>query len=602
MKIVTMNGNGAQARPRPAPTSPPATAPAKDGTIDAATLRALAFRAIGLGRIDDARVVLERALELNPTDPEFAADAAAIELRAGNATLAVRLADQALALAPGHAMSAFTRGFALSACGHVDAARAQLLVLAGGENASRFRDETPELAELVVRELARISTLPGISAKGSSTGQVNFPLAARFDVLVKYLYALDRLGRLPMWVDCDVRDLYARHIQLRTGGVEPGNPVGKPTLESYLEQFDALIDSMATHGYDAAHPVPVSVHNAMPCDGAHRCAAALALGLTPAFELSDALGYRWDLDWFHTHGFTAHECNVLVRAWAALRRDDAHVAVLWSPAEDAWPAIEKQLAQEMTLVGARTISLPREGFDEMVRDVYSVDGGPRPGPAIEHKIRLLAAYPPRVRIVYLERRADSTDADAIKRRVREAFADAVPVAWFATLHLSASTMETRHLLNVFASETNLGMLRKRRVPDAALIQQLIDAQAFLVQRGIASDDCCVVGGSVPGVLGLRHSDDLDLTVRGSVRRTHFDAGITRLAPCLDLVTEGYARSFGAAPAPSDDELIANPSRHFHVRGMRFAHPAVVLTRKQHQRREKDLRDLPLLAAFLDSGA
>jgi hypothetical protein len=104
------------------------------------------------------------------------------------------------------------------------------------------------------------------------------------------------------------------------------------------------------------------------------------------------------------------------------------------------------------------------------------------------------------------------------------------------------------------------------------------------------------------VLGLRHSDDLDLTVRGSVRRTHFDAGITRLAPCLDLVTEGYARSFGAAPAPSDDELIANPSRHFHVRGMRFAHPAVVLTRKQHQRREKDLRDLPLLAAFLDSGA
>ena len=599
MNILTMNGNGTHARPRPTPAL--ADDPAREDVFDAVTLRALAFRAIGLGRIDDARVVLLRARELNPTDPEFAADSAAIELRAGNATLAVRLADEALALAPGHAISAFTRGFGLSAGGHIDAARAQLLELASGESASKFRNETPELAELVVRELARISTLTGLSAEGSFPTRVNLPLAARFDVIVKYLYALDRLGRLPRWVDCDVRELYARHIQLRTGGVEPGNPGGKPTLQSYLEQFDALIDSMAARGFDAAHPIPVSVHNALPCDGAHRCAAALALGITPAFQLSEAPGYRWDLEWFQTHGFTARECDVLVRAWAAQRRDDAHVAVLWSPAQDAWPAIEQQLAQDMTLVGARTISLPRAGFDEMVRDVYSVDGGPRPGPAIEHKVRLLAAYPPRVRIVYLERHSDSTDADAVKRNVREAFADAVPVAWFATLHLSATTAETRHLLNLFASETNLGMLRKRAVPAAALIQQLVDAQAVLAQRGIAADDCCVVGGSVPGVLGLRPSDDLDITVRGSVRRACFDAGISRLAPGLDLVTEGYARSFGNQAAPSDDELIDDPSRHFYVRGMRFAHPEVVLTRKQHQRREKDLRDLPLLAAFLDRG-
>jgi hypothetical protein len=439
------------------------------------------------------------------------------------------------------------------------------------------------------------------AAGAAGTGAViDFPLAARFDVLVKCLYALRRLDRLPGWVTCDVRALYARHIQLRTGGVEPGDPAGKPTLASYLAQFDALIDAMAARGFDAAHPVTLSSRNGLPCDGAHRSGAALALGLVPAFRVADAPGFAWGLDWFQRHGFGAEECNVLLRAWAVLRGEAAHVAVLWSPAEAAWPAIEAELGKAMTLVGARTVELPRAGFDEMVRDVYSVHGGPRVGPAIEHKVRLLGAYPPRVRIVYVERNAPATP-DAVKRAVRERFRDVVPVAWFATLHLSASEDETRHLLNLFASETNLSMLRRRAALDPALLDLMVHAHEVLAERAIVPDDCCVVGGSVPAALGLRASDDLDITLRRELRHARFDAGITPIAPGLDLVTEGYARSFDDTPAPSDDELIECPALHFHVRGMRFAHPGVVLARKQHQRREKDLRDLPLLAGFLDRG-
>ena len=50
---------------------------------------------------------------------------------------------------------------------------------------------------------------------------------------------------------------------------------------------------------------------------------------------------------------------------------------------------------------------------------------------------------------------------------------------------------------------------------------------------------------------------------------------------------------------SSAEMIERPSAHFHVRGVRFADPRIVLTRKQHQRRDKDLRDVGLLAGFFD---
>jgi hypothetical protein len=630
MQMMTLTGSGAHARSAPrAPQAPAAPdAPPAFETPDAATLRMLAYRAVELGRIDDARVVLERARELHPRDAEFAADFAAIELRAGHADAAIAHAEQALSLRPDHAAAALTRAFALSSSGRLDEARTQLLALDSGEAAQRLRDEQPELAELVARELARIgaSGAAGDAPPSSSIGLATaadapaprpaaepasrpsdasalarFPLAARFDVLVKYLYALQRLGRLPAWATCDPAEMYARHIQLRTGGVEPGDPRGKPDLASYVAQFDALIDSMAANGFDAARPIPLSSRNGLPCDGAHRCAAALALGIEPAFETRDAPGYDWGLGWFQRHGVGAEECNMLLRAWAQLQGERVHVAVLWAPAESAWSAIDAELAKDATIVGARTVELPRAGFDELVRDVYAIDGGPVPCPAIENKIRLLATHPARCRVVFLERDASPAAAEAAKRRVREAFDAVVPAAWFVTLHLSASSQEAGHLLSIFASETNLAMLRKRRALDPAMARMLAGAQHALAAHGLASADCVVVGGSVPGVLGLRPSDDLDVTLRRAQRHAKFDAGIHALGPRLDLVTEGYARSFSSLPPPSDDLLVDNPALHFRVRGWRFAHPSVVLARKQHQRREKDLRDLPLLAEFIDRG-
>ncbi len=62
----------------------------------------------------------------------------------------------------------------------------------------------------------------------------------------------------------------------------------------------------------------------------------------------------------------------------------------------------------------------------------------------------------------------------------------------------------------------------------------------------------------------------------------------------------YPRSFSSEPALTDDEIIARPENYFLVRGIRFADPRIVMTRKQHQRRDKDMRDVQLLSHFFEN--
>ncbi len=578
---------------------PPIAPPGTPVHRDTGRLRAVAHEALARQRLDDARLVLERALELAPQDLEVLSDLAALALRTGDAARALAFSARGLEREAAHLGCRFTQAFALAAAGQAQAARAALEALTQGTLGEALRQEEPALASLAADELARLSNAPPGTGAAPALPVLTLPLAARFDLLVKLLYVLHRREQLPGWVTVDVPALYARHLHLRRGPAEADD--GPPALAARIARFDALIDHMAEHGFDASQPVRLSSASGLPADGAHRLATALALGRPATLETVDAPGERWDLPWFRQHGFDPEDCNVLLRTWARLRGDSACVALLWAPAETNWPRLEARLAEEMVFVGARTLELPRAGFEEFVRDVQSLDAAAPAGPMLERRIERLRAWPARVRVVFAERRGDAAAQGpaAVAQRLCARLDGVPPPAWAITLQLSTTPAEARHLLDIVASEHNLAMLRRRTALAADVAQQLAALRDALAAQGLAADEACVVGSGVLAALGLRAAGPVEVTLRRESRHPRFGAGRAALAPGVELVAEGYARGFGTAPAPDDDQLITSPARHFRVRGLRFAAPAVVRAHMQHARREEDLRDLPLLADLAD---
>ncbi len=565
----------------------------------AQSLRARALEAYVGGDLAAALGLFTEALAIDPLYVDAIADLAAAELERGDAVVAMQWARRALVLEPEHDAARFT--LAVAAQGSGDAATATRIFESLATDKG-FARRNPELVQVARQGDCETD---GVEFADQSSLTIVDPTQAsfrhRFDILVKYLYALGRLGLLPAWANVDVGEMYRRHIHLRTGGVEPGSEHEKSTLEHYAGAFDELILSVARDGFDPSHPVPISKHDGLPRNGAHRIAAALAAQCHFAAIEEDGPGGRWDEDWFRTHGFSREERNVLLRAWASIKKRDANVIILWSPVESAWPRIEQDIDRSMPVVSKRTIEFPPQAFGEFVHDVYSFDWGPRTGENIERKVRLLAEHPARVRVLFAERPAGGGEdlAREVKLSIREKFKSLCRVDAYATLHVSETQDETAHLMAIVASENNLRWLRMRASARDALVERLAELHASLLTRGIQAASCCVVGGSVLDVLGLRAADDIDFTLEAQARAAHFDDGVTRLSENLDVVTRNYPRSFGDAPAPDDDRLIHDPSLHFVARGIRFADPRVVMTRKQHQRRDKDLRDVARLAEYFE---
>ena len=561
-------------------------------------LRQRALQACSAGDHALALRCLQRAVELDPLDADLLADLASTELEIGDVASAWRHVRRALIVEPVHASARFTEAYLHAHTGDRRGAEALAEQLLGD---GELEAGNPDLYRVVQDHLTLWRT-ERLAADGVSIlDPARLSLRERFDVLVKYLYATARLGMLPRWANIEPVALYRRHIHVRTGGVEPGDEGRKGNLSDFTAQFDALIDTMARDGFRPDRPIPLSAEDGLPRNGAHRLAAALAVGCHVAVKAHPGAGGRWGDDWFARHGFSLEERNVLLRAWAAIKGEDAGVVVLWGPVETVWDEMESGIDAVLPVVSRRTVELPSQSFGELVHDVYSFDWGPCTGENIHRKVAFLRAHAPRVRVLFVERPADAgpTVFRDLKDHLRKRYAHLVPVDAYSTLHMTESAAEASHLIGMFASSTNLGWLRHRPALRPELAQRLAEMRTALASKGISSDDCCVVGSSVLDAFGLRAADDVDFTLRSHLRAAHFDQGVTHLSPTLDVVSANYARSFGRHPAIDDDRLIDDPSYHFRVRGVRFACPQVVLTRKQHQRREKDFRDAGLLGAWLE---
>ncbi len=127
-------------------------------------LRTQAFKACAEGRQQEARRLLENAIEISTQigeqpDCEVLGDLAAMAVQDGELLRAIALSRKVLALQPQHDMSQFTLALCLAGVGlHADALRLHE-ELAAGERGERFAQQNPELAKMTLAEVTRLRAI-----------------------------------------------------------------------------------------------------------------------------------------------------------------------------------------------------------------------------------------------------------------------------------------------------------------------------------------------------------------------------------------------------------------------------------------------------------
>ncbi|MDO6455346.1 tetratricopeptide repeat protein [Neptunomonas phycophila] len=416
----------------------------------------------------------------------------------------------------------------------------------------------------------------------------------RLDLCVKYLFAQELLNNISANSTVSFKELYSRHIYLRTKGKEPDNS-NKNTVDDYLVCFEQTLISIKNNGFSINHAIPIDKEFCL-LNGAHRTASALALNLDeiPVYPVNKLSKCTWNFEWFMNRGFDLSELNEIILCFLLHNNSKSHVFILWPPVMDYWDEIEATISDSVEIITKRDLKFSDLGFSELIKDIYSMDSVAEFMPNIMLKSERLAAFAPKIRLLVVY--GDTEKVSSLKSSVRKAYNSIIPEKLFCTLHASSDHQETMHLARIFFHQPTLELLQNRsHSMSKHLAAWVKEAKDELIKRNVEVTEGCAVGGAVLDAFGIRNADDLDITVSNSVRASEFTKKAMPLSINVDLVNENYARS--ASGIISDEVLINDRAHHVYIRGFKFANLDIVRNRKAYSQRDKDMMDLKNITKF-----
>lgn len=177
----------------------------------------------------------------------------------------------------------------------------------------------------------------------------------RLDIAAKLHFAQHYLG-MPSPAGADAVAVYRRHILQRTAGREP-EATGKASVADYELAFAMLIESMRDQGFQHHAAVPLAPDGRL-LNGAHRVAAALALGLpaVPVVRLQAPWSAAdWGMRWFLQQGFAPEQINPLLLSWLQWHPYTARFVVVAGANADETAAATAALAEHFQIVAWRAL-------------------------------------------------------------------------------------------------------------------------------------------------------------------------------------------------------------------------------------------------------
>jgi len=408
----------------------------------------------------------------------------------------------------------------------------------------------------------------------------------RFDLIPKVLLASDvvQLGR-PSTAH---KDLYLRSIQAFNGFWE--DSPRKTTSSNFLDAFTALIASMQSIGFQTSGDPDRTVYlgrEGEPLNGAHRIAAAAALGLRVPVRVREGASVPWDWAYFHKHDLRERDSDYIACQFVHIS-PDAQVLLVQ-------PCVPRSLDLEIsrilsmrckiyyqkeifvdfhTFLNLKYINYARSNAVESWAGNHANDfAGLRVHAESSYGANPLRAY------VLIATESDLIRAKSEIRRL-------VGKGNFAA-HSADSRSEVLELAQVLFHRESLDLLRNRSLlkPDLAVDAAIERLHSLVEQTGQTPQSFMVGGSATMALYGLRAANDVDvLGLRDATQAS--GVGVTSHESELMFYPSAL------------DELLRSPQSYLWFRGFRFASLQLVYDFKSKRREfPKDVRDMLLIESF-----
>ena len=408
-------------------------------------------------------------------------------------------------------------------------------------------------------------------------GQLMSPL--RFDLMAKYKYVEFREKGYDMQF---ARDLYVRHIEAFSGGSfrEPGSET-KTSAEAYLSEFDALIDSVREHGYDASlGAVPVNEKNVIG-DGAHRVAVCAYFGLDVPVE-RDEFDIRYNYQFFKDMYLSDSDADYIATAYLESSGKDAHVLCLW-PSAFKYP---EQLEQARSLIDPdivvykKTIPLTYNGMKNFMIQTYA-DFEWAGTPENHFKGiygKLDPCYTEGFPVeAYLLQCSDEAIVD-LKSRIR----DVIGIANHSC-HSSDNRKDALLMAHLLFNDNSVQMLNGMDITACGeLLSNVLRFKEAVQNSGVDPYSVIIDSSSVMGVYGIRKTEDLDYISWNNTDIGSFDNH------------EDYLPYYGI----SRTDLLYNPAYYAYLFDVKIITLPLLRQMKTARGEKKDLEDVVLINNFL----
>lgn len=399
----------------------------------------------------------------------------------------------------------------------------------------------------------------------------------RFDVIAKSLYARWRLrGLKSEWY----RQLYLDHIAVLNGFFEADGS-GKHGEAGFLTAFDALIDDIAAHGFNADRSRVPLADTGEILNGAHRLAAALAAGTEVAIETqSDQIAYAYDHRWFQRRGLSLPWADAIASEACRLL-PGSFVVVVYPSASGRDDELEDLIAAYSRIWYRKSIQLSDNGALNLVQQIYRRErwvGGPHNDyKGARAKQSGCFARPGPVRAYLVESELESIRR--LKSDIRALFK-----VDNHSVHINDTHGEARELAGMLFNENSVSFLNARQRRALPWFDALFTAYAQELARSTADDDdFCIDSSGVLAAYGLRDVRDLDFL---------HDVRAANAIPDAPKVSAHNAEAgwYGLSP----DEIVHNPLQHFYFNGVKFARIGLIREMKSRRAEAKDIGDIALI--------